>query len=97
MNFRKASAFGFGSLVIAATHLSNALAQQGETAPEHHADNGYAMLPASSALAEDVHFFHNAVLMPIITSITIFVLLLLLWVVFRYNSKANPNPKKFSH
>ncbi|MEM9898702.1 MAG: cytochrome c oxidase subunit II [Pseudomonadota bacterium] len=82
---------------MAATHFSNALAQQGETAPEHHADNGYAMLPASSALAEDVHFFHNAVLMPIITSITIFVLLLLLWVVFRYNSKANPNPKKFSH
>ncbi len=58
---------------------------------------GVAMLPANSALAEEVHFFHNWILMPIITGISLFVLALLLWVIFRYNSKANPNPRKFSH
>ena len=58
---------------------------------------GIAMQPANSALAEEVHFFHNIVLMPVITGISLFVLALLIWVVIRYNAKANPEPRKFSH
>lgn len=58
---------------------------------------GIAMQPANSALAEEVHFFHNVILMPIITAISLFVLALLLWVIVRYNAKANPEPRKFSH
>jgi len=46
--------------------------------------------------AQRVHAFHNEVLI-IITVITIFVTALLLWVMIRYNRKANPTPKKFSH
>lgn len=68
-------------------------------------DNGWngptngdvGMVPAASKLAEEVHFFHNGVLMPIITVISLFVLALLLYVVFRYNAKKNPTPRKFSH
>lgn len=60
-------------------------------------DGGIGMLPAASKLAEEVHFFHNGILMPIITVICLFVLGLLLWIAVRYNSKANPTPKKFSH
>ncbi|WP_425410791.1 cytochrome c oxidase subunit II transmembrane domain-containing protein [Hyphococcus sp.] len=60
-------------------------------------DEGVAMLPAASALAEEVHFFHNAILLPIITVISLFVLALLIWVIVRYNAKANPVPRKFSH
>ncbi len=55
------------------------------------------MQPAASALAEEVHFFHNGILMPIMTVISLFVLALLIWVAVRYNSKANPVAKKFSH
>lgn len=44
----------------------------------------------------DVAEFHNFVLW-IITAITIFVTALLIWVVIRYNRKANPNPSDFSH
>ncbi len=58
---------------------------------------GIGMQPANSALAEEVQFFHNIILMPIITVISAFVLALLIWIVFRYNSKANPTPSKFSH
>lgn len=58
---------------------------------------GIGMQPANSALAEEVHFFHNVILLPIITIISLFVLALLLWIVFRYNAKANPVPRKFSH
>ena len=60
-------------------------------------DKGISMLPAGSALAEEVHFFHNGILMPIITVISLFVLALLIWVIVRYNAKANPEPRKFSH
>lgn len=58
---------------------------------------GIGMQAAHSALADDVHFFHNVVLLPIITIICLFVLALLIWVMVRYNSKANPTPRKFSH
>jgi cytochrome c oxidase subunit 2 len=60
-------------------------------------DGGVEMLPAASKLAEEVHFFHNIVLMPVITVITILVLGLLVWVMLRFNSRANPTPRKFSH
>jgi cytochrome c oxidase subunit II len=46
--------------------------------------------------AQRVQQFHNEVLI-IITAITIFVMALLLWVIVRYNKRANPTPKKFSH
>jgi cytochrome c oxidase subunit 2 len=41
--------------------------------------------------------FHDDLLMWIITGITIFVMLLLLYVMVRFNSKANPVPQKFAH
>ena len=58
---------------------------------------GIEMVPAASALAEEVHFFHNGILMPIITVISLFVLGLLIWVMVRYNAKANPQARQFSH
>ncbi len=74
--------------------LSGAVGAQTSSLP---VDGGVEMLPAASALAEEVHFFHNVILLPIITVISVFVLALLLWVMFRYNSKRNPTPDKFSH
>lgn len=53
--------------------------------------------PAASPVAENAHFFHDIVLLPIITVIVVAVLALLIWVVIRYNAKANPVPSKFSH
>lgn len=41
--------------------------------------------------------FHDAILMPIITVISLFVLGLLIWVVIRYRRAANPVPSKTSH
>ncbi len=50
-----------------------------------------------SAIGKEALWMHDAVLTPIITVISIFVLFLLIWVVVRYNRKANPNPSKTSH
>ena len=58
---------------------------------------GMALQPAASPLKHQVIFFHNMVLLPIITGIVLLVLGLLLWCIFRYNRKANPVPAKWSH
>jgi cytochrome c oxidase subunit 2 len=42
-------------------------------------------------------YFHDKLLMPIITVISLFVLLLLIIVVVRFNAKANPVPSKATH
>ena len=53
--------------------------------------------PAASELKHDAIFFYNAILLPIIILITLFVLGLLIWIVVRYNRKANPVPARWSH
>ena len=40
---------------------------------------------------------HDHLLMPLVTAITVFVLALLLWVIIRYNKRANPVPSRTSH
>jgi len=52
--------------------------------------------PAATPIAEQMHGFHDLLLV-IITAITLFVLGLLIWVMVRYNAKANPEPSKTSH
>ncbi len=41
--------------------------------------------------------FHNYILMPAITGITLIVLVLMLWVIFRYRRAANPVPSRTTH
>jgi len=53
--------------------------------------------PGVTPLREDAIFFHNAILLPIITAITLLVLGLLVWVIVRYNKRANPVPARWSH
>lgn len=50
----------------------------------------------ATRIMERLHFFNNFLLV-IITAITVFVTALLIWVMLRYNAKANPEPQKFSH
>jgi len=52
---------------------------------------------AASPLKHHAIWFHDIILMPIITLITLLVLGLLIWIVVRYNAKSNPVPAKFSH
>jgi cytochrome c oxidase subunit 2 len=52
---------------------------------------------AASPLKFEAIWFHNHILMPIIVAITLLVLGLIIWIVIRYNAKANPVPAKFSH
>ena len=48
-------------------------------------------------LRNDAIWFHNVILMPIITAITLLVLVLLIIIAVRFNKRANPTPAKWSH
>jgi len=48
-------------------------------------------------LGEYGHWFHTSILMPVMVVISVLVLALLLWVMVRYNRRANPVPSKTSH
>ena len=52
--------------------------------------------PAATRIMERVNDFHNYLLV-IITVITLFVLALLICVCVRYNRRAHPEARKFSH
>jgi len=56
----------------------------------------YEFQPAASTSADRIHAFYS-MLFYIIAAIGVFVFLLLVWVVIRYNAKANPVPAQFSH
>jgi cytochrome c oxidase subunit 2 len=60
-------------------------------------DGGIALQDQYSPLGTYAHWIHNVVLLPIIFAISIFVLVLLLWVIARYNRRANPVPSRTSH
>jgi cytochrome c oxidase subunit II len=60
------------------------------------APGGYDFQEPATEIMRDIIAFHNF-LLPIIIVISVFVLALLLWVVVRYNRRANPTPKKFTH
>ena len=48
-------------------------------------------------LARYLQWFHNSILLPLIVLISLFVLGLLLFVVWRFNEKANPTPARTTH
>lgn len=53
--------------------------------------------PGVTPLRHEAIAFHNLILLPIITAISLFVLALLIWCVVRYNKRSNPIPAKWSH
>ena len=58
---------------------------------------GIDLQPGVTPLRDHAIFFHDMILLPVITVITLFVLLLLVIVVVRFNKRANPTPAKFTH
>jgi cytochrome c oxidase subunit 2 len=52
---------------------------------------------AVTPIAADIHWFHDDLLMPIITAISLLVLGLLAYVIWKFNEKANPVPSKTTH
>jgi cytochrome c oxidase subunit 2 len=58
---------------------------------------GIDLQPAATPVMEDIRWFHNQLLFPLITVITLFVMGLMAYVMVKFNRKANPTPSKFTH
>ncbi len=96
MAFRRVktgAGFAAASLLMSALFAGSALAD----ALGVPTDKAIGLQPAGDALRREAAFFHNFILMPIITLISLFVLGLLAWIVFRYNKRSNPVPQRFTH
>lgn len=79
--------------LIAAMHVHADAFAQGEG---HAVPWGMLMQNSASPSHERITEFHTMMLW-IISAIVLFVFLLLVWIVIRYNKKANPKPATFSH
>lgn len=86
-----------GLFAFAAIALMTGSASAQEVLMGQPTDGALGLQPAASQLKQDAIRFHDAVLLPIITIICLLVLGLLVWIVVRYNKRANPTPARWSH
>lgn len=87
----------FGAALAAITAAAPALAQTAPAANPNVPHNWQlSFSPAASPVAEQLHSFHD-LLLPIITGITVFVLVLLLYTMIRFRRSRNPVPSKLTH
>ena len=92
-----------GTAVLSAA-VATGLTTAFQAAGAHAADllgqptpGAIGLQPGASPLRHSAIWFHDWVLLPIIVAISLFVLALLVWIVVRYNAKANPTPARFTH
>ena len=60
-------------------------------------DKAFYLQQQVTPTGQEAHWFHNYILVPLITIISVVVLLLLLWVIVRYRRAANPTPSRTRH
>jgi cytochrome c oxidase subunit II len=87
---RRWQSAGLAALMTSLVTAGSALADQPH-------EKGLGLQVPVTTVANDIAIFHNAVLMPIITVISVFVLGLLIYCAVRFNKKANPVAAKFTH
>lgn len=91
MTYLKAAAFSGISALISGQAFAQGLEVVGQPVAK-----GIGFQPAATELAVDQQWLDHMILY-IITAVTIFVVALLAFVILRYNRRANPVPKTFTH
>lgn len=84
---------GLIASVVGGALLMSAGAAHAKSGPT---PGGVTLQEPATSVMRDIVNFHDFLLV-IIAVVTAFVLVLLLWVMLRYNRRANPTPKKFTH
>jgi cytochrome c oxidase subunit 2 len=87
--------------VAAATVATGTLAGGAALGQEEHAVHAHdwqlGLQEAVSPVMQEIRWFHDDLMMPIITVITLFVMALLAYIIFRFGEKSNPTPSRTSH
>jgi cytochrome c oxidase subunit II len=87
---RRWQSAGLAALMAGFVGIGSALADQPH-------EKGLGLQTPVTEVGKDITFFHDVILMPIITVISIFVAALLVYCIVRFNKKANPVAAKFTH
>jgi cytochrome c oxidase, subunit II len=87
LNYARVAFASVATMMIVGPALADGIPEPGQIGFEE----------AVTPVARDIHWFHNDVLLPIIVLISLFVAVLLLIVIFKFNEKANPVPSKTTH
>lgn len=90
---------GLAAVTTSSLAAGMALAQDGITGLQivgQPHERGMGFQPASTELAQDQQWLDH-MLLYIISAITVFVVVLLLITIVRFNKRANPTPAKFTH
>ena len=90
----RSNAITAGLVVALAALAASPAAAQLVGAPHQ---GGIGFLPANGQIAEDMFWFHNAILLPVICGICLLVLGLIVYIVWRFNETANPVPSRRTH
>jgi cytochrome c oxidase subunit II len=98
-SFARMAATGSALAMVAMTTLASSAFAQTQTEAVNAAPvNGqFGFLPSGSEMNSKLVWFHDFFLLPIIIVISLFVLGLILFVIFRFNEKANPVPSRVTH
>jgi cytochrome c oxidase subunit 2 len=89
-SFRISAAIALASSVIAGAARAEAIIG----APQ---PGQIGFLPANSGIQADIEWFHNVLLLPVCLGISLLVLALLAYVVYRFNDRSNPTPSRTTH
>ena len=92
---RKMGAFSAAAMALAPV-LATAQEEAGYTAG-HPLPGQFHLQRSVTPIMDSITVFHDGILMWTISLIVVLVLALLLWIIFRYNSKRNPVPAAFTH
>jgi cytochrome c oxidase subunit II len=79
--------------VAETTYVSSVMPEPGIGQP----DGRMGLQDQFGPIGEEAAWFHDYILMPAITIISLLVLALLAWVIIRYRRAANPNPSRTTH
>lgn len=88
---RRLLGFVVAGIALALVTSTAAFAELGQPAPWE-----VRLQQSGSTVMDNIHWFHN-VLLVIITLITLFVLGLLITVIVKFNARANPTPSRTTH
>jgi cytochrome c oxidase subunit 2 len=85
------------ALALSVCGLSFAAAMPAFAAAGHAEPGEIGLQEPVTPIAHEINFFYNDILTPIIIFISLFVLALLIYVMFKFNTKANPTPSQLTH
>ena len=86
-----------GSILLAAAALAGSVAVASANGIGYAEPGQVGFQVGVTPIANEIHWFHDDILLPIVVGICIFVAALLGICIFRFNEKAHPVPSKTTH